>query len=100
MISYPLIFKPLLKEKVWGGRRLEDLGKDLPDGAKIGESWEIADLGSAIADGQSIIANGPLAGSTLAEKIADHKHQIMGAGKLSADGRFPLLIKFLDAKDI
>ena len=99
MISYPLIFKPLLKEKVWGGRRLEDFGKDLPDGAKIGESWEIADLGSAIADGQSIIANGPLAGSTLAEKIADHKHQIMGAGKLSADGRFPLLIKFLDAKE-
>ena len=99
MISYPLIFKPLLKEKVWGGQRLAGLGKDLPVQAGIGESWEIADLGDEVADGKSIIANGALAGSTLADLIADHKQQIMGAGKLSADGRFPLLIKFLDAKE-
>lgn len=99
MIPYPLIFQPLLKEKVWGGQRLASFGKDLPVGSDIGESWEISDLPSEVADGQSIIANGSLAGQTLSQIIADHNSQIMGAGKLSADGRFPLLIKFLDAKE-
>jgi mannose-6-phosphate isomerase len=80
MEQYPLTFKPILKEKVWGGQTLERFGKQLPSGISIGESWEIADLPNSIPNGKSIIANGPLAGNTL-------------------DSKFPLLIKFLDASD-
>ena len=41
---YPLTFHPVFKERVWGGRRLQELyGKALPPGARIGESWEITD---------------------------------------------------------
>ncbi len=80
MEPYPLTFEPILKEKVWGGRRLEQFGKQLPEGVLIGESWELADLPSSILEGQSVIANGPLAGTRL-------------------DESFPLLIKFLDAND-
>ncbi len=80
MEPYPLTFEPLLKEKVWGGRILEQYGKILPEKIKIGESWELADLPDSIPEGKSVIANGPLAGQTL-------KHS------------FPLLIKFLDANE-
>ncbi|MEE2912237.1 MAG: type I phosphomannose isomerase catalytic subunit [Planctomycetota bacterium] len=86
MKPYPIIFKPILKEKVWGGRALEKFGKQLPNNTPIGESWELADLPSSIENGKSIIANGDLAGKTLNEAFQDDDH-------------FPLLIKFLDAKD-
>ena len=54
---YPLKFKPILKEKIWGGRRLgEKLGKRLPAGRAVGESWELSGL-----DGnRSVVRNGPL----------------------------------------
>jgi mannose-6-phosphate isomerase len=80
MEPYPLTFKPILKEKVWGGRTLEQFGKQVPEGVPIGESWELADLPETIQDGQSVISNGPRAGQTL-------------------KSNFPLLIKFLDACD-
>ena len=41
MFPYPLIFEPLLKEKVWGGQRLANFGKNLPAEINIGESWGI-----------------------------------------------------------
>jgi mannose-6-phosphate isomerase len=65
---YPLVFEPILLEKVWGGRRLEGLGKKLAAGKSIGESWELADLSATSASGaggqaaRSVIANGPLSG--------------------------------------
>jgi len=80
MEPYPLIFEPILIEKVWGGRTLERFGKQLPPDLSIGESWELADLPVSIPNGKSVIANGPLAGQKL-------------------DENFPLLIKFLDACD-
>ena len=41
-ISDPLVFEPLFMERVWGGRRLEEVyGKKLPADLRIGESWEI-----------------------------------------------------------
>ena len=49
---YPLVFKPILKELVWGGRKLADLGKALPADKPIGESWEVVDL----PDDQSVVA--------------------------------------------
>ena len=80
MEPYPLTFEPILVEKVWGGRTLENFGKTLPPDKSIGESWELAALPESIPNGRSVIANGPLAGQIL-------------------DDHFPLLIKFLDACD-
>jgi mannose-6-phosphate isomerase len=86
MEPYPITFEPILKEKVWGGRALENYGKQLPAETLIGESWELADLPNSIKGGKSVIANGALAGKTLAEAIR-------------GDVGFPLLVKFLDAND-
>ena len=93
---YPLIFEPIFKERVWGGRELEHLyAKPLPPGKPIGESWEISDrLGDA-----SVIANGPLAGKTLRWLMENHAAEILGDAKPAAGGRFPLLCKILDARE-
>jgi len=103
MQPYPLIFEPILKPKVWGGRYLEHLGKRLPPpdapDALIGESWEIADLPTSIPAGRSVIANGPLAGQTLHDAIETHAEAILGSAPRSHAGRFPLLIKYLDARE-
>lgn len=95
MDVYPLIFEPILKPKIWGGRNLEALtGKRLPDGAKIGESWEVADL----EEDQSIVARGPARGRTLSELTRQWGADLIGGASLF-EGRFPLLIKFLDAQE-
>ncbi|MEL7473063.1 MAG: type I phosphomannose isomerase catalytic subunit [Planctomycetota bacterium] len=102
---YPLILEPILKEKVWGGRRLERWGKALPPGANIGESWEMADLSSTRAGGggggaeHSRIANGPLAGKTLRDAIGLWGRDLLGDVELTPDGGFPLLVKYLDARE-
>src|SRR6185312_9944608 len=92
---YPLTFRPIFKERVWGGRAIERLyGKQLPPGVPIGESWEISDRpGDA-----SVIANGPLAGKDLRWLMENHERELLGKAK-SAKGRFPLLIKILDAQE-
>jgi mannose-6-phosphate isomerase len=95
MNLYPLKSAPIFKQRIWGGRRLlEIFGKELPLGEKIGESWEIADL----PEGQSRIANGPLAGLTLGEVVRRHTQEIAGTREFPE--RFPLLVKFLDAQDV
>ena len=101
---YPLLFKPIYKEKVWGGRTMGRLGRALPDGP-IGESWELVDLGRTSASGggggseRSIVENGPLAGKTLHEVIDDVGRDLLGDLQLNSFGEFPLLVKFLDAND-
>lgn len=105
MNAYPLVFEPILKEKVWGGRRLAALGKMLPDGAKVGESWEVADLGATSIEGgggdaeHSRIVNGSMRGMTLDEAIRAMGPNLMGLARLSGDGGFPLLVKYLDARE-
>jgi mannose-6-phosphate isomerase len=92
---YPLTFQPIFKERVWGARNLERLyGKKLPVTVPIGESWEISDRPSDV----SVIANGPLAGKDLHWLVANHCADLLGDAKLEA-GRFPLLIKLLDAQE-
>src|SRR5207248_781786 len=92
---YPLTFQPIFQERIWGGRKLETLyGKPLPPGKIIGESWEISDR----ADANSVVTNGPLASRTLASLMASDRDAIMGRAR-SPEGRFPLLIKLLDAQD-
>jgi mannose-6-phosphate isomerase len=97
MQPYPIKFHPIFKEKVWGGRRLEELlEKDLPADKPIGESWEVSTVGGS----ESVIANGPLAGIKLNEALRRHSKTILGqlAGKYP-QGEFPLLVKFVDAHD-
>jgi len=101
-IDAPIQFHPLLKPRVWGGRTLERLGKSLPPGQKIGESWEVADLPPSIPDGRSIVAAPQsLAGRSLHEALRDSRTRraIMGDVELSPDAGFPLLIKYLDARE-
>jgi len=92
----PLIqFEPRFKERVWGGRNLERLyGKELPDSVPIGESWEITDRPGDV----SVIRGGPLAGRDLRWLMEHHESELLGSAK-SLHGRFPLLIKILDAQD-
>lgn len=105
---YPLTFTPLLLEKVWGGDRLARFGKAVTAGARVGESWELADMASTSASGaggasaRSVIANGPLKGKHLHEAIAMWGHRLLGACRPHSHGgvgEFPLLVKFLDARE-
>lgn len=92
---YPFVFQPIFKERVWGGRALERLyKKPLPAKVPIGESWEISDRPGDV----SVIANGPLAGKDLRWLMEHHERELLGDSK-PANGRFPLLIKILDAEE-
>ena len=95
MKLYPLTFRPILKERIWGGRNLQKLyGKPLPAGACIGESWEICDR----PGDESIIANGGLEGRSLGDVMRENPEALLGHGK-PAPERFPLLIKIIDAQE-
>ena len=95
MNAYPLIFEPIFRPKVWGGRKLADVvGKRLPPIEMIGESWEVADL----ASGASVVSNGAMRGRTLRDLLGMWGADLTGRAEL-ADGRFPLVIKFLDARE-
>jgi mannose-6-phosphate isomerase len=94
MKRYPLKFHALLKEKVWGGRKLARvLGKNLPSEQRIGESWEVSGYG----DDVSIVANGPYQGMGLHRMVKDFGEALLGTDV--SPGRFPLLFKFVDAAD-
>ncbi|MBN1942185.1 MAG: class I mannose-6-phosphate isomerase [Phycisphaerae bacterium] len=97
MNLYPLKFDPIYKEKIWGGRNLERLfGRRLPPDAPIGESWDLADL----AEGVSVVRNGPLRGRTLTDLTEELGPKLLGKTRPTKEGRFPLLLKLLDANDI
>ena len=92
---YPLTFDPICKERIWGGRNLERLyQKKLPPHVPVGESWEITDR----PEGVSVIANGPLAGKDLRWLMEHHAEELLGPAN-SQGGRFPLLVKILDARE-
>lgn len=89
---YPMTFRPVYKDYLWGGSRIpETFHRPLPEGI-YAESWEIADRN----DGMSVVTNGPLAGQTLHALLEDNATGISGT---RANGtRFPLLIKLIDAR--
>jgi len=99
MNPVPMTFAPILKPKVWGGRRLADYGKDLGAMDAVGESWELADLPDSIEEGRSVVDSGPLAGKTLHALLEEDSSWIMGRASCSGEGGFPLLIKYLDARE-
>jgi mannose-6-phosphate isomerase len=93
---YPYLFERRLLEKVWGARRLERIfGFELPPAKAIGESWELSDHPS----GESAIRSGPLRGRSLRSLMSEHGPGIVGNAPLARGGRFPLLVKFVDADD-
>lgn len=100
MLTKPLRFRPLIKQAIWGGRRLsESLGKTIGDSDDYAESWEIVDHG----DDQSVIVEGPLAGTTLNELYCAHPVELMGrdwAANPKRPDTFPLLFKFLDCNRV
>lgn len=90
---YPLLFKPVYKDYLWGGVKIKGLGREGTP-SPCAESWEV----SAHPDGLSVVENGEFAGRDLAGLCAEFGGKI--SGKYADDpARFPLLLKLIDAKD-
>ncbi len=104
---YPLKFDPIYKEKVWGGRGLEKLGRKLPGDSttRIGESWEVTDLSISSPSGggggseRSIVSNGEFCGTSLHELITRCGQKLLGRLPRNASGNFPFLFKYLDIRE-
>jgi len=96
VLLYPLRFEPIYQYRLWGGRRLAGvLDAPLPGDGPIGEAWVLSDR----EDHLSRVAEGPLKGRTIAQLLEQFPEQVMGklAGRFR---RFPLLLKFLDAREM
>ena len=92
---YPLKFKPVYKDYIWGGRGLEKLGKKLPQGI-VAESWEI----SSHPDGESKVLSGKYEDLSIPELMNKFGRDILGSELPKKDlEKFPLLIKLIDAND-
>ena len=94
---YPLIFEPILKDRIWGGKKLKtDLGKDNLPTETTGESWEL----SAVDGDVSVVRDGTYAGKPLTELLENYPQEVLGKKVHDQFGtQFPLLFKFLDARD-
>lgn len=96
MNLYPLKFKPILKSIIWGGDEICKFKGITPEQDGIGESWEI----SSVKGNVSVVANGELENKDLSEIIDTYKAQLVGKKNFETFGNtFPLLIKFIDARD-
>ena len=90
----PFLLKPVGKDYLWGGRRLNDeFAKDI-DMEPLAETWEC----STHPDGSSIVASGEYEGKTLDEVLKEHPEYIGTQPHLQAKGELPIMIKFIDAK--
>lgn len=95
MSKSPLLFQPLYKSRVWGGRALEACyGRTLPDAQPYGESWELVDR----EDDQSRVTSPEYSGLSLNELWTEHRTEVFGEGLPDSD-RFPILIKILDCQE-
>jgi mannose-6-phosphate isomerase len=92
---YPMVFKPVLKDYIWGGRNLENIGRKLPEKVNIAESWEI----SSHPDGMTEVKNGIYAGKSIPELLDLLGEDLIGTKNSWALDlhKFPLLVKLLDA---
>ena len=93
---YPLRFEPIYQYRLWGGRRLANwLKAPLPGDGPIGEAWLLSDRD----EHPSRVANGPLKGRTIAQLMQQSRAEILGS-LVSHFRRFPLLLKFLDVREM
>lgn len=96
MKFYPLTFQPIFKERIWGGTKLKEVLNKSFDGNLVGESWEL----SSVANDVSIVSNGEFAGLDINQLIEKFPIEILGSDSIEKFGiEFPLLFKFLDAKE-
>ena len=97
MNPYPLRFRPVLKQTIWGGRKLGDvLGKPIGEEDNYAESWEIVDHG----DDQSVVDIGPLQGKSLCDLVSHHRDWLLGNTGSEQAPAFPLLFKYLDCNRV
>lgn len=95
MDLYPLKFKPILKERLWGGTKLKDLLNKPIESDITGESWELSGVSGDISE----VSNGTLQGTSLQQLITLHNKSLLGKSVVERFGNeFPILIKFIDAK--
>ncbi|WP_256014026.1 type I phosphomannose isomerase catalytic subunit [Desertivirga xinjiangensis] len=94
---YPLKFKTIYKDKIWGGEKINTyLGKDFSPLPNCGETWEISGVKSDV----SVVENGSLAGKSLDALLTSFKSELLGQKVYERFGdEFPLLVKFIDAND-
>ncbi|NLB68461.1 MAG: mannose-6-phosphate isomerase [Lentisphaerae bacterium] len=90
-MPYPLFFKPVYRNYIWGGNRISSLFSRSNTPVPCAESWEI----SARQDGMGIVENGSLAGKTLEQVCYDYGKELLGSH--CEETRFPLLVKLIDA---
>ena len=89
-------FVPILKSVLWGGERIIAYKELRSDRTRIGESWEL----SGVAGCESVVAEGPDAGMSISELLAREGGALLGAANYARFGNeFPLLVKFIDAKE-
>ena len=92
---YPLKFQPILKDKIWGGQKLQQFLNKPTTSTEAGESWEISD----VEGDTSVVSNGSLKGTSLKTLMDTYTSDLMGEKNFRQFGtKFPLLIKFIDAK--
>ncbi len=93
-----LHFRETYLERIWGGQRLHTLyGKPLPPGASIGEAWMVSDHATC----ESVVDEGPWAGLSLRRLVQERAKALLGTHAApTPQGRFPLLLKLLDARDV
>ena len=92
---YPFKFRPLLKQTLWGGERIVPFKGIASGPGRVGESWEL----SGVAGSESVVAEGPLAGVSLPELVGRYRGALVGEANYARYGReFPLLVKFIDAR--
>jgi mannose-6-phosphate isomerase len=95
MHNYPIKFYPILKEKIWGGTKLMTQLHKKSTSKNVGESWELSDVEHNV----SVVSNGKLKGKTLRELLETYKEELIGINNYNRFGNnFPLLIKYIDAK--
>ena len=93
---YPIKFTPILKSKIWGGQKLKSILNKENNLPNVGESWEISD----VEGDTSIVSNGSLKGQSLKDLLDAYKSDLIGDKNFKEFGnKFPLLIKFIDAKE-
>ncbi|MFT6882608.1 MAG: mannose-6-phosphate isomerase [Marinoscillum sp.] len=97
MKLYPLKFKTIFKDKIWGGQKIKSvLGKEFAPLPNCGETWELSGVNENISE----VSNGALSGKLLTEIISEYGSDLLGSRVLKDYGsEFPLLIKFIDAAD-